>query len=84
MKSIKIYYDDGNILTLFDSSEETDYEELSKNIMNSKNIVQLITDNCISTIRPSKVVSIVVEDVEDVINDSTTEEEEDVITDGDD
>lgn len=82
MKSIKIYLDDGNILTIFDSDEEVDYKDLCKNVMNSKNIVQLTTDYAVTTLRPSKVASILVEDVEENFSDSTSDEDEDIITDG--
>lgn len=87
MKEIKIYQDDGHILTIFDDDDNTDYKELSKQIMDSKNIAQIVTNYSLVTVRPSKIISIVIEDVKNRFQGSNGSmdlgETEDVITDGD-
>ncbi len=87
MKEIKIHQDDGQVLTIFDDDDNTDYKELSKQIMDSKNIAQISTSYSLVTIRPSKIISIVVEDAKNRFHGSSgsmdLDENEDIITDGD-
>ena len=86
MKEIKIYQDRGEVLTIYDDMVDTDYKELSKTIMNSKNIVQISTNYSLVTVRPSKIISIVVENVEHDTNSGSgsmdIESNEDMVMDG--
>lgn len=83
MKKIKIYQEETEPIVLEDENDDRSIEEYTKelsNLMNSGNISMLLFSNSSVTLRPSKLVSFYVEEVNERIGENQ-DYQEDVITD---
>ena len=83
MKKIKIYQEETEPIMLEDENDDRSIEEYTKelsNLMNSGNISMLLFSNSSVTLRPSKLVSFYVEEVNERIGENQ-DYQEDVITD---